>query len=387
VLSDLFGQAAAAPPKEELHQALPEQIAATPEVTILSPAAGVVVREGSTLVKARIKLPPDRQLVHAKAFANGVVATGREEVSQRIVEGGKEIVFQWNVPLPKDLQDLIQVTAATDAPTAAFSNVVIQRLQPEPAPPPKLYLVVLGIDTYADPKIQPLSFSVADAEAVAEELRSSSQGIYTLEESILLTNKDATPQEWHRTIEQLRAKLKGVAKPDDLVVFFLAGHGIVDEETKNYYYIGHNFTLSNLAERVYSACIGSDDFRSLADIPCRKLVLLDTCHSGAVQPPRSRDLKYAVRPLQDDVIFTVTASTGEQRSAEKAAWKHGAFTKCLLEALDGRAADSRDGIVTLDGLVAYVKQSVPKLTDGAQTPTAAPDEVLPYTALPLTRAK
>ena len=83
------------------------------------------------------------------------------------------------------------------------------------------------------------------------------------------------------------------------------------------------------------------------------------------------------------MIFTVTASTGEQRSAEKAdPGQHGAFTKCLLEALTGKADQSRDGIVTLDELVPYVKEAVPKLTGGLQTPTAAPDEILPFARYP-----
>ena len=115
--------------------------------------------------------------------------------------------------------------------------------------------------------------------------------------------------------------------------------------------------------------------------------MLDTCHSGAIQPPRAGDLKDAVRQLQDDVVFTVTAATGEQRSAEKAAWKHGAFTKCLLEALAGGGPSAHGRTVTLDEVIAYVKRSVPELTQGAQTPTAAPDEILPYTSLPLARTK
>jgi WD40 repeat protein len=386
-LHEAFRQAAAAPPKTELHQVLPEQIAATPQVTILAPSAGVVVRENSTLVKALVKVPPDRKLVRAKVFANGVVATGQEQLVEREVDGGKEVTYQWKVPLPKDQRNLIQVIVGTDAPTAAFGDVLIERSETGPAPLPKLYLIVLGINKYDDPKIQPLSFSVADAEAVAQQLQSASKGLYTLDKTVILTDKNVTPEKWHAAIEQLKASLKDAAKPDDLIVFFLAGHGIVDEPTQKYYFIGHGFKLSDLQERIYSACLSWEDFRALADIPCRKLVMLDTCYSGAIQPPRAADLKNAVRPLQDDVVFTVTAATGEQRSAEKAAWKHGAFTKCLLEALAGGAAVPGDRIVTLDELVAYVKRSVPKLTDGAQTPTAAPDEILPYTSLPLTHTK
>ena len=178
-------------------------------------------------------------------------------------------------------------------------------------------------------------------------------------EPTVLTNEQVTPAAWKKTLADLRSRLKDRAQPDDLVIFFLAGHGIVDDATQKYYYVGHDFTLADLDRKEYKACLSWDDFAALADVPCRKLVLLDTCHSGALQPLRSRDLKAAVRELQADVIFSVTASTGEQRAAEKAEWHHGAFTRCLLEALGGGADQSRDGVVRLDEVVPYVKDATP----------------------------
>jgi len=385
-LREAFRQSSTAPPKNELHEVLLEQIAGTPRVTILSPSAGVVVQGNSTLVTARVKVPADRKLVRAKVFANGVVATGQEQSNERDVDGGKEVTFQWKVPLPKDERNLIQVVVGTDAPTAAFGDVLIERTVSAPVAPPRLYLVVLGINKYGDPKIQPLSYSVADAEAVAGELKTASKGLYVLDKTVLLTDKDVTPQKWREAIEQLKRRFKD-ARPDDLIVFFLAGHGLVDDATRKYYFVGHDFKLSDLEKGAYADCLSWEDFRWLADVPCRKLVMLDTCYSGAIQPPRAGNLKSAVRQLQDDVVFTVTAATGEQRSAEKASWKHGAFTKCLLEALAGGGPTEHGRTVTLDEVITYVKRSVPKLTEGAQTPTAAPDEILPYTSLPLARSK
>ena len=385
-LREAFRQTAAALPKRELHEVLPEQIAATPLVTILSPSAGVLVQGDSTIVKARVKVPADIKLVRAKVFANGVVATGQEQLNESAVEGGKEVTYQWKVPLPKDERNLIQVIVGTDKPTAAFSDVVVERAVSGPVTQPRLYLVVLGINKYGDPKISPLSYSVADAESMAAELKSASQGLYELDKAVLLTDENVTPQKWRETIEQLKIRFKD-ARPDDLIVFFLAGHGVVDENTRKYYFVGHNFKLSDLEKGVYTDCLSWEDFRWLSDIPCRKVVILDSCYSGAIQPPRAGDLKNAVRQLQDDVVFTVTAATGEQRSAEKASWNHGAFTKCLLEGLAGGESINHGRIVTLDNVIDYVKSSVPKLTEGAQTPTAAPDEILPYTTLPLVRTK
>jgi hypothetical protein len=287
--------------------------------------------------------------------------------------------------LPQDQRDLIQVVVGTDAPTAAFGDVLVAREHVAESRLPRLFIVALGVDTYGDPEIRPLAFSVADAAAVVDSLKTHSQGVYALDDVSLLTGKQVTPAEFRRALSELGNKLKTVAQPDDVLLFFLAGHGIVDEATKKYYFVGHDFTMSDFERGNYKDCISWDDFRGLAEVPCRKLALLDTCHSGAIQPPRSSDLKAAVRQLQDDVIFTVTASTGDQRSAEKPSWGHGAFTKCLLEALGGKAGADAAGCITLDGLVGYLKDTVPKLTDGLQTPTAAPDDILPFTSLPLVR--
>jgi uncharacterized caspase-like protein len=309
-------------------------------------------------------------------------------VTERAVGQTRELTYEWNAALPRDERNLIQVVVGTDAPTAAFGDVVIERPQPPPAPLlPKLYILAAAINKYGDPDIQSLTYPVADAEAVVKALHDHSQGLYTVGESLIVTNEDVTPEKWQQSLQALSRKLKDVAQPDDLLVLFMAGHGIIDEKTQKYYFVGHDLKLKDYEKGVYSSCISWDDFRALADVPCRKVALLDTCHSGAIQPPNSGDLKSAVRELQEDVVFTITASTGEQRSAEKAEWRHGAFTKCLLEALDGQAGAPRDGIIRINEVVSWVKQAVPKLTADLQTPTAAPDEILPFTSLPLTRVK
>ena len=83
--------------------------------------------------------------------------------------------------------------------------------------------------------------------------------------------------------------------------------------------------------------------------------------------------------------------------------RHGAFTRCLLEGLGGvrstgfsrigvtippkGGATSAGVVVTLDEIVPYVKDAVEALTSGGQTPTAAPDEIIPFTTIPLARRR
>jgi hypothetical protein len=58
-----------------------------------------------------------------------------------------------------------------------------------------------------------------------------------------------------------------------------------------------------------------------------------------------------------------------EASMQDAAWQHGAFTKVLLDAFDGPAADvNRNGLISTTGLALYLAKHVPTLTGGKQTP-------------------
>jgi len=384
-LEQAFEAARLAPPRES-HEVLPEQIAATPRLEILSPRPGEVVPGNVTRLRARIVMPGAASMVQAKVFANGVAASGRRLVKERDVAGGKELVYDWDVPLPSDPKNLIQLFVGTDAPTAAFGKILVERPPGvRPDRPARLRVIGLGIDKYADPAIRSLSFAVADAEAVVKELREKSQGLYTVDRAVVLKNEQVTPQRWQKTLQDVCGDLRSRAQPDDLLVVFFAGHGILDSQSGEYYYVGHDFKIADLQRRQYSASISWSDFRGLAGISCRKLVFLDTCHAGAIQPLRARDLKSAVRELQEDVVLTFAASAGDEQSAERKSWGHGAFTKSLLEALAGREPASPRPVITLNEVVDYVRSSVRQLTGGRQNPTAAPDDVLPFTAVLLAR--
>ena len=68
-------------------------------------------------------------------------------------------------------------------------------------------------------------------------------------------------------------------------------------------------------------------------------------------------------------VVVMSASTGSEVSIEDLAWGHGAFTKALLDGLDGLADYDQDGVITLKELDLYVTRNVKKLTNGSQRPT------------------
>lgn len=383
-LNAALGQARLQPPAQP-DRIVAEQIEATPRITVMTPHMGDAVDKTTATVRALIDLPKKAELDQAKAFANGVVAGQRRLVEERQAEGRKQLLYEWTAGLPAEPRVLVQIVAGTKANTVALGSVFVERKKIERASRlPRLYLLAVGVDKYRDPAIQPLRYAVADAQSIVDLLSIKAAGLFHVAKPKLQTNEQVTRERWQATFAEMSQQLKDEAQPDDLFVIFMAGHGVVDPDEQQYYFASYDLSASDVLRGVYTGSISWRDFELLADVPCRKLAFLDTCHSGAIQPLRTRDLKAAIRALQEDVVLTVAASAGNERSEEKTAWQHGAFTKTLLEGLEGAADASRDGAVSLDELIAYVKNQVPKLTEGRQNPTAAPDDLLSVVSLRLT---
>ena len=143
-LEEAFRQAAFQP-RVEPHEALPGQIAATPRLTIVEPLCDVEVRGDTTRVLARIRVPSNRQVTRMRVYDNGVVATQQRLVAERQLETGRELTYEWKVPLPADDRHLIQLVVTTDEDATAISDLVIRRLQPQLPRLPRLYVLAAGI--------------------------------------------------------------------------------------------------------------------------------------------------------------------------------------------------------------------------------------------------
>ncbi|MEZ6117709.1 MAG: caspase family protein [Pirellulaceae bacterium] len=176
-------------------------------------------------------------------------------------------------------------------------------------------------------------------------------------------------------------------------VIFLSGHGLRDPANGDYLYVGADARYEDLMSQRYGDCISFSDLSQFADIPCRKLVILDTCHAGAINLDQRRELKSALRMLQDDMIFTLTASQGNEEAVELREKKLGRFTNRLLEALNGAADASdgnSDGVTSFSEVISYVKRTVRQDSQQdtyQQEPAAGPTELLRYTDFPLTSSQ
>ncbi|WP_323769297.1 OmpA family protein [Antarctobacter sp.] len=230
-----------------------------------------------------------------------------------------------------------------------------------------LWFFGVGVSDY-EISSQNLNFAHRDAEELAK-LAAAQQGkLFDQVRTKILTNADATERNVRIEMNEF---LKDSAA-DDVVVLFLAGHGVTDEE-QQLYFMTHDADMS----RPYTG-MSVDRFRQFLEnrpINQSALMLLDICHSGAAQNKGRVVADDAVQSLTDGTGAVVFASSsGSQKSLEDESFGggHGAFTAALLAGLRGMAdqtVGNRDGFNTLQELIVFATSEVPKLTEGRQRPS------------------
>src|SRR5262245_31517734 len=242
----------------------------------------------------------------------------------------------------------------------------------------KLWAVVIGVSRYKNlaPKAQ-LEFAHRDAESFAAFLRSPNGGGFPSSQLTLLTNQAATLS---AVRSALGTTLPRSAEPDDLVVIFFAGHGVVEGE-RDGYLLAHDSDPQNL----YATALQLSELNRIITerLKARTVILIaDACHSG--------QLGWTSRGMADDIminryleeigksgkgVFRLLASRQDQRSYEGKNWGggHGVFTWFLLEGLGGKADSDKDGVVRVGELLNYLSETVPKETKALQHPRAAGD--------------
>ncbi len=231
---------------------------------------------------------------------------------------------------------------------------------------PRSYALVIGIAKYKNLSAQQqLQYSERDAEAVYSVLISPEGGNFRAENVHTLVGAKATLASIRKEMEEW---LPSVAKEEDRVLVYFAGHGFVAQGQA--YLAPYDIELNRIAQTAYPmATLGSVFGKVKAKW---KVLLTDSCHSGAVAP--DADVQTINRSLIDlsRSVFSLTASRDRERSFESPDWGggHGIFTYYVVRGLEGEADHNRDGLVTADELGEYVRSNVREATDSKQNPTS-----------------
>ena len=227
---------------------------------------------------------------------------------------------------------------------------------------PRLFAVVVGVGDYKDEKLLPLKMTVKDANDFANVLRSKKGHPFTEVEVKLLCDQEATRGDIFEAMEWMGQE----ARPNDLCMFFFAGHGYRDERDRFFF-----MPYGGNTKRTYE-CFSATDFKDAAEkINSKFVVFADACYSaGLLEGNRSAAAEHFVEQLRrskNGMLF-YASSAGDTKSKEDPTWGNGAFTKALVEAFNGAARKDGDEGLSTRSLEAYLYEAVRKTTDYKQTP-------------------
>jgi tetratricopeptide (TPR) repeat protein len=266
---------------------------------------------------------------------------------------------------------LTAILAAAQAPPVPNKSRDLKYEDNAPATPaaaiPRGYALIVGISNYKNLQAKSqLEFPERDADAVYSVLISNEGGNFHAENVHRLTGAKATLANLK---QELEVWLPSVAKPDDRVVIYFAGHGFVKDGRA--YLAPYDLNPDNIPATGYPM----DTLGNVAGSRIHakwKVLLTDSCHSGAITP--DADAQQYNKSLSDlsRSMFSLSASRDRERSFESASWGggHGIFTYYVVKGLEGEADENRDGIVTADELADYVRSNVREATKGQQNPTS-----------------
>ncbi len=223
-----------------------------------------------------------------------------------------------------------------------------------------MHLIVVGINEYQN-KSMSLNYALADATAFKDEIEKDAKSVINNVKTYFVTDSKADMQ----GIEAAFIEVQNNAKPEDVFLFYYAGHGVIGKNNEFYLVPTNVSNLSNVQAELEQKGIASKKLQQFAiDIPAQKqLFILDACQSaGAFEAMLTNDAN------QQKSIAVVARSTGthwmaasgaQQFANEFASLGHGAFTYVLLEALKGAALNNK--MITVNNLKNYLQQAVPEI--------------------------
>jgi hypothetical protein len=279
----------------------------------------------------------------------------------------------------------------------------------QPSEQPKTYFFGIAVSNYKDSSMN-LQFAVKDVR----DLASMFGRIQKNYEADTLIDTLATRE----NILALREKLMKTTV-NDKVIISVNGHGLLSDSL-DFYYGTYDVDFKDPARRG----LKYEDLEALLDgIPARKkLVLIDACHSGALDKEEllanKKKEKNTPAKVDDGVVkgivarggiteslatsvnagssyeimqnlfadlsagngaVIISAAGGMEYAFESGKWNNGVFTYCIRRGIEEEMADKDGGndnkMVDVAELKNYVGKKVSELTNGRQKPVSRRENI------------
>ncbi len=330
------------------------------------------------------------RLDRINVYINDVPIYGRNGIK---LNNENKIDKTLNLALAED-KNKIQISVLNDKGVESLKeNLYI--FTPKSTEKPNLYILTIGTSIYKDKRFN-LKYAAKDAQDIVNKFKQDK--MYGTVFSEMLLDEKTTKE----NIEQLKAFLQKSGR-NDVVMVYIAGHGLLDENL-DYYYATYDIDFNSPALK---GILFSEIEELLDGIGAlKKLLFMDTCHSGELEKDEIEKTKEK-KVVEENIQFrsvgvgirkkpgegigntselvkelfsdlrrgtgstVISSAGGAEYAMESSEWKNGLFTYCILQGIISSAADTNtDGKIMLSEMQSYVRKEVLRLSSGKQKPSS-----------------
>ena len=245
---------------------------------------------------------------------------------------------------------------------------------------PAIFVVAIGVADYTGDKLD-LKYAAKDASDFMKATRIGAEHLFGKERTtanLLTTDPGSQLKPTRENIFNTFAAIAGKARSEDVIVVYLAGHGmnLGGEESDLYYLTQEAFSpnpeiYKDAAVRNSTTISGNELVEMLKKIAALKQVLIiDACASGKLVDnlAEKRDISGSIirsleRMKDRTGLHIITGSAADAVSYEASKYGQGLLTYSLLSGMRGLALrDNRSIDIAL--LMQHAREMVPKLAEG-----------------------
>jgi len=335
------------------------------------------IRSTEPIIDLPIQTYYNRPIVEkdTKTYANGTILEDQKALKELIdtvkVKGNYRSRIRIQVPLQEG-RNVVYVKIEKDGISESSDSLIIYY---EPRLP-NLHVLAIGV-SHTD-----LRYTSKDAQEFAALIsQQGGLGIYNeVFVTELTTPEETTSQRIKINFEKLYslyAESEGRNKIEskDVLVVFISSHGKI--LSGDFVIIPSDY--SSDVELSTTVNYKKDIISFLDKIKCKKLVLIDACHSGAASSKISVNTNVSMILNELNASspghISISSCSNKELSFEDKTWENGAFTEALLEALknqvvtlsDGttiqcdKSTDKMVGVLSIEEIFNFLQTRVPDL--------------------------
>ena len=300
----------------------------------------------------------------------GIIDTVVMQLDQGVLLGSYQYNLQADIPLVEG-ENKISLSLWYRDELIKSSVKMIFKYEP---PKSNLFVMAYGIPSGGLAQVS------KDAADLAAAFNTQQGKLFsTIQTQVFNTPAQTATQEIKKSIRSIANDyfdFKRIKK-NDVILIYISAHGSLIRDMLHI----HASDYDPIYEDETTLSFQKDIQDKLKDIPCKKIFLIDACHSGAagqvaaiadgIKGTEEDDLATALIKLSDasnDFYYLLSSSAGEVSYTDDS-WGNSAFTKGILEALHDQSESTLQGIqhadedgnriIDLKEIFEYLQERVP----------------------------